>query len=441
MKKRLLLINPVNKSRLGVQSNPRSKYPPIAFGILKKLTPDNWDVKIIDENMDDFVYEEADLVGFTAYTSSITRAYKISQIYREKGIPTVIGGVHVSIMQDEALKYTDSVVVGDAEKVWEKILNDFENNKLQRKYFQPLTNLENIPVADHNIFNKRYMFGSIQTSRGCPNNCSFCVTPVLYKGKYLRRPVEEILSEIEYHPKQHLLFIDDNIMGYSELCKQEAFELVKGMVDKKLNKMWMGNATVDIAENTEYLKMASEAGCKLLFLGIEADDEDALKEMNKMVNLRLKVENYQNAIKKIHKQGIAVMAGLIFGLDSDNMQNIEERVSFIKKSDLDAVQMSILTPFPGTRVYTKYTEENRIFRNNFPDDWERYDGLELVYHPKSMDSREFEVQMNHNFKRVFNKTALFKRYLKSLTHLKKETAVWGYQSGKHFYKFLKPYFR
>ncbi|MFH2096555.1 MAG: radical SAM protein [Bacteroidota bacterium] len=441
MKKKLLLVNPVDRSRPGIQMNSKAKYPPTAFGIISKLTPENWEVEIIDENIYTFEYREADLVGFTTFTTSAPRAYMLSDLYRSRGIPTVMGGVHASIMVDEALQHTDAVVIGDAENVWPMIIKDAENKCLKKTYHQPLETLENLPVADHAIFDRRYMFGSIQASRGCPMKCMYCVTPAIYNGRYLRRPVEEIINEIENHPRQHLIFVDDNLLGYTDESRRHALELVKSMAERKLNKLWWGHIPINVADNEEFLKYASESGCKMLFIGIEAENEEALREMGKKINLKYNAEKYEKAFATIHKHNIAVMGGFMYGFDSDTRETMDERTRFLKKCSIDAVQVVSLMPYPGTQLNRNLAAEGRITHTNYPDDWVVYDGMTVVYKPKNISQQDFEIYMRKTFKRVFNKTALYKRYMRSRRKIgSKETALWGYTSGQHYRNFMKRYF-
>jgi radical SAM superfamily enzyme YgiQ (UPF0313 family) len=173
MKQKLLLINPINPARIGLTVNKGSRFPPISLGIVAGLTPDHWQVSLIDENWETFQFQEADLVGITAFTASANRAYEIAAIYRERGIPVVMGGIHASMCSDEALRYVDSVVVGEAESVWPRTIADFEAGKLQPLYQGTAGTLKNAPWPRRDLFHHDYVFASVQTSRGCPLDCLF----------------------------------------------------------------------------------------------------------------------------------------------------------------------------------------------------------------------------------------------------------------------------
>ena len=193
-KKRLLLINPVNTYRKGYLLRRESKQAPLALGILAALTPPDWSIKILDENFKEFRYREADLVGITAVTASVNRAYEIAAMYRSKGIPVVLGGIHASSLPDEALRYVDSVVIGEAEGSWARLLADFDNGSLQKTYTSALSNLKNTPPARHDLFHPGYFFASIQTSRGCPMDCEFCSVPSFNGHQYRLRDPESVVD-------------------------------------------------------------------------------------------------------------------------------------------------------------------------------------------------------------------------------------------------------
>ncbi|MFA5417105.1 MAG: cobalamin-dependent protein, partial [Bacteroidales bacterium] len=199
-KKKLLLINPVNAKRKGLITHSHVIYPPIGLGIIATLTPDRWEVEMIDENFETFEYKEADLVAITALTSSVTRAYHIAALYRAKGIPTVLGGIHASMVPDEAIQFVDAVVVGEVESEWEKVINDVEGGTLKRKYFGKWLPFKNAVYPARDLFHPNYQFASIQTTRGCPMKCDFCSVHTFNGSKYRERPIEETLDELESIP-------------------------------------------------------------------------------------------------------------------------------------------------------------------------------------------------------------------------------------------------
>ena len=411
-KKKLILINPVNNVKKGFllkENKNRNMYQPLALGIVAALTPDNWEVEILDEVFIPFEYKEADLVGFTAFTSSVLRAYEIAKIYKEKGIPTVLGGIHASMLPDEALNFVDSVVIGEAESVWRKLISDFENGCLQKKYKGIHLELKNSVKPKRELFNKNYIFGSIQTSRGCPMNCDFCSVSSFNGREYRQRPINEILDELETIPQKYIFFVDDNIIGYGKNSQQRAIELFKGMIKRKLKKEWFSQASLNFADNDEVLKYARKSGCRLILMGIESEKEEDLKEIDKKLNIKKGVENYKKIFKKIQRHGICVLGTFMYGLDNDSIEDLNKRTEFILKSGVDSIQTTILTPLPGTPLYKRAAKDNRIIKNNYPEDWGDYNFYEPVMLPKKMTYNEFQKSMNEQWHKLYGKRNLFFR--------------------------------
>ena len=385
-RKKLLLINPVNCARTGLTVNKSSRFPPLGLGILAGITPDSWETTLIDENWTPFRFQEADLVGITAFTASSNRAYEIASIYRQKGVPVVMGGIHRSMVPDEAVRYVSSVVVGEAESVWPRVLDDAQGGRLQQTYETKAIEPSDIGTPRYDLFDPEYMFASVQTSRGCPMNCDFCTVPEFNGHKYRRRPIGQVLDEIERLPQKMIFFVDDNIVGYGQANREEALSLFKGMVDRKLNKMWFCQASINFGDDAELLKWASLAGCKMVFLGLESNDAAELEGTNKTLNASRGVGSYTELFKRIHSAGIAVLGAFIFGFDADTEAKLRGRADYMTASAIDVMQTTLLTPLPGTRLYKRYREEGRLLYTNYPHDWQHYDMTEVVYEPDSLNS-------------------------------------------------------
>ncbi len=259
--KKLLLINPVNPGQTGVTVNKSSIFPPLGLGIIAALTPEDFEVKIIDENIESFKFENADLVGITAFTASSNRAYELAAIYREQKIPVIMGGIHASMLPDEALKFVDTVVIGEAETIWEEVISDFCRGELKQVYRGQFPDLKNTTVPKRELFSNQYLFATIQTSRGCPIDCYFCsVTPFNGK-KYRQRPYEEVLDELGKIPQQMIFFVDDNLLGYGKEAEERAINLFKGMLERKLNKKWFCQASLNFGDNEEVTSGLTESYC------------------------------------------------------------------------------------------------------------------------------------------------------------------------------------
>jgi len=318
MAKKLLLINPVDLSRLNTTSIRVFILPPPSLAYLAALTPSDWDIKIIDENVEPLAFEDAELVGITAMTSNAPRAYEISEQYRRKGIKTVMGGVHASILYDEAIQFVDSVVIGEAESIWQTLLHDFEKNNLKQCYRGERISLENLVCPRNDLYSDRYRFkASVQTARGCPMDCEFCSVTTFHGRTYRQRPVEEVLDEIEALNCREFFFSDDNLLGYGKGAEERAIRLFQGMIDRGLNKRWVSQVGIDYANNPELLELASKAGCFAVLIGFESINEESLQAMHKVRNLKLGADNYKEIIRRIHNHGIKIDGAFVFGSDGD----------------------------------------------------------------------------------------------------------------------------
>lgn len=427
---KLLLINPFNKAKKGEMFDSRSISPPLGLGIIAGLTPDNWDIEIIDENLDDFQFKKADLVGITVLTSAAYRAYEIAEIYRKKGITTVLGGIHVSMLAKEAEQYADAIVIGEAEVVWQQLLSDFQNRKLKKRYVGELVDLNNSVHPRRDLFHSDYTYVNIQTTRGCPMSCDFCSVHTFNGSKYRERPVEEVLDEIETIKDDRLFFVDDNMIGYTKKSADRAIRLFKGMIERGIKKDWYCQASLNIADNEEALHYAAESGCRMILIGIESEKVDQLQETNKKMNIKIGVDHYEEAFQKIHKHGISVLGALVFGLDSDSLEDIQNRTDFAIESGIDAMQATIVTPLPGTSLFKRLESENRLLYTNFPEDWEHYHFLEVSHKPIKMTPKELTNAMHECWTQLWNKKTVYSKMLKTLKQTRNvKAAAWAFASN------------
>lgn len=429
----LLLIYPANRKRKGFLANRDTKYQPLSLGIIAALTPPNWKVKIIDENFRPFKYYEADLVGLTAFSSTATRAYEIASIYRQKGVPTVLGGIHASMKPEEAAQQVDCVVTGEAESVWPKLIADFEAGKMQKRYDGSLLPMNNACQPRRDLFHPGYVFASIQTTRGCPFDCNFCSVSAFNGRHYRMRPINEVLDELESIPQKNVFFLDDNIVGTSRAHQERAIELFRKIVERGIKKDWISQASLNLADNPEVLKWAAKSGARMIFIGVETELPDALIESNKRINMRMGIDSYETVFAKMHKFGIASIAGFMFGWDSDTPATIQKRVEYIRRSSADSIQTTIVTPLPGTRLFTKLEAEGRFINRNFPEDWQLFDYGDLVYRPKLMSHDEFSDAFKSALQQIYEPKHLQRKFFKSWYNLGSfSTAYWSYMSNWNY---------
>jgi radical SAM superfamily enzyme YgiQ (UPF0313 family) len=399
---KLVLVNPVNTCRSGFAVNSSSRFPPLGLGILASLTPDTWDIELVDENFSPFSFRDADLVGITAFTSAANRAYQIAAAYRQCGVPVVMGGIHASVCSTESLQFVDAVVIGEAESVWPQVLADAVKGKLERIYRGEWLDPAGLRRPRRDIYDSNYMFASVQTSRGCPLDCDFCSVTAYNGRRHRRRPTDEVLDEIESLPHELLFFVDDNIIGYGAESRRQALQLFQGMVERDLRKRWLCQASVNIADDAEVLEWAGRAGCRMVFLGLEAEDIDALTEVNKRLNMKRGVSSYEQMFDHIHQAGIAVLGAFIMGMDGDTPDKLRRRADFILNSGVDVMQVTVMTPLPGTQLFQRLEQDGRLLYTNFPEDWGRYDLAELVHCPKYIERTELWEVIRECAQRIYD---------------------------------------
>lgn len=432
--KKLLLINPVGR-RSGYLLSRFSTFPPLALAYVAAVTPSGWDVKILDENFVEFRFEGADLVGITAFTSNVTRAYEIARTYRRQKIPVIMGGIHASMLPDEALRYADSVIVGEAEGIWKQVIEDFENNALSPKYQGPRVDMHEFTVRPRrDLLHPNYIWETVQTSRGCPFNCDFCSVSQ-YLGRHFRqRAPHAVLDELKEIQGEYVAFLDDNLIGYSPQSKERAAALFKGMIEKGLSKKWWMQTSLNAAEDEHLVALAAKSGCRFVFIGFETLSRESLREMKKGVNLRIGVENYKKVVDTFHKHGIGVFGAFIIGNDYESADYYRELAGFLLRSGIDNVQISILTPLPGTQLMERLKRERRLLYDNFPEDWDKYRFSYMVHKPLGVDTDTVYVGDNFIKKHLYDFPNYPYRILRSLFKLQN---IGSFYASYKFNKALK----
>jgi radical SAM superfamily enzyme YgiQ (UPF0313 family) len=446
--KKLLLINPVGR-KSGYLLSKFSTFQPLSLAYIAAVTPSLWETKITDENIDEFIFEEADLVGITAFTSNINRAYEIAQMYREKKIKVIMGGIHSSMLPDEALQYADAVVTGEVEGIWNQVITDFENNRLLPRYDGPRIDLSQTQIIPrHDLLHPNYFWNSVQTSRGCPFNCNFCSVSRYLGKEYRQRQATDVLDELETIKGEYIAFVDDNLMGYSSECRDRAIELFEGMLGRGLRKKWWMQTSMNAADDEHVINLAAQAGCMYVFIGFETLNKRTLQEMKKGINLKIGVENYKRVVDRFHKYGVGVLGSFVIGNDYESPKYYKELADFLVTSGIDGVQISILTPLPGTDLMKQLESEGRLIYQDLPKDWDKYRFSYVVHRPRGGEEKTIYTGNNHIKKKIYSFPFYQYRLINSALHIKNSTNFYAVYKlnqalkkswqGSHYYQGFAP---
>ncbi len=375
----LHLINPSNPlvSIVKVRESRWNRYrvwKPLSLMVLAGMTSPEWEVTIVDENLgapDYPTMPPPDLVGITAFTSQANRAYDVAAHFRRLGVPVVMGGIHATMCLDEAMERVDSVVTGEAEAVWPQVLEDARHGSLKRRYDGGLAKIDDLPLARHDLLPTEYAFGAIQTTRGCPLNCTFCSVTAFNGARYRQRPIPDVVREFRLIRERRVLVVDDNLIGTRPEHIERAKDLFRAMAKADLRKEWVGQATINFADNEELLALAAKAGCRGVFIGFESPEPEGLLEIGKKFNL-LKGRDFRASVRRIQRHNIMVVGSFIIGLDIDR-PGIGNRIAGVASQyGIDNLNALFLTPFPGTRLWDQMKAEGRIALSALPEDWKFY---------------------------------------------------------------------
>lgn len=377
--------------------------------IVAAFIPSEYDVQIIDENIESITFSEKyDLVGITAMTQQATRAYQIADEFRKRGIPVTIGGIHATILPEEAKQHCDSVVIGEGENTWPILLNDLNRNALLPFYKAGETvNLKESPLPRYDLLNKKsYTIVWLQTTRGCPHDCDFCAASKIFGAKYRFKDISQLKREIELIRKE----LGDILIGIADdniVVNKNHFSLLLDYF-KKSGIRWLGQSDISIAQDDEMLNMVRKSNCKFLLLGLESISAESLKTVNNNSWKYNKLSNYSSYIGRIQGTGIGVMGSFIFGFDHDDSTVFKKTAEFVLENNLYYSNFSILTPYPGTRLRERLVKENRLLTTP----WEKYTLWDVNFIPKKMSASElqtglFDALQNDKHKRSLRKKSVF----------------------------------
>ena len=375
--------------------------PPLSLPLLAGFTPRDVDVRLIDENVEKTDTDiPADWVAISCMTASAPRAYEIADAFRRRGIPVVMGGIHPSVMPDEASAHADAVVVGEAEPVWQEILQDLAGNRLKSRYENfGLADLEGLPLPRRDLLRgERYLtINVVQTARGCPNGCTFCSVSSVFGRRYRFRPIAEVVEEVR-SLRGWIGFVDDNIVGHS----RRARELFEALIPLKIR--WVGQGDLSMARDPELMALAARSGCQAMYVGLESLSPENLRAVSKRPNVGL---DMGEAVNKIHKAGIEIIGSFVLGLDGDDKGVFKRTAEFAKAHKLVAAQFSVLTPFPGTVVRQELEQEGRIT----DCDWSHYTMSNVAFTPRHMTAQELQEGQKLTYQSFYSIQSILKRTL------------------------------
>lgn len=402
--KKILLIQPTPYDQHGnlVKKN-KLYFVGLALPLLAALTPKDYEVELCYETIEDVPFDtDADLVGISSMGHAVIRTIDIAKKFKELGKTVVLGGYMVSLMPEEAQKYGDSVMIGDAEETWAEMINDYEKGELKKVYYKKLKELKTPLPKYELLLNKKIgNFLPVQAGRGCPKTCSFCSVHCLYRGQYLKRSIPEVIRDIkkikELGFKQFLL-LDDNIFSNREYAIELCAEI------KKLKMHWMTQCSIDIARDEELLKIIASSGCYVLSFGLESISKESLKAMNKGW---ADPGKYAEQIKIIRKHGIDISTEMVVGADGDTLESIKNTAKFISDNRIAVPRFYILTPIPGTKYFDEMQEQGRIYNHDIYS----YNGCEAVHVPKNMTPEELTQAYWELYNDVYKMKNIIKRTL------------------------------
>ena len=375
--------------------------------VVAALTPDTFEIELLDENIEPIDFEKGyDLIGITAMTQQAKRAFEISDAFRKKGATTIIGGIHATVLPEEAKQYADSVVVGEAEDTWPQVISDFLKKKM-KPFYESKTeiDLSTTPFPRYDLLKeKHYNTIWIQTTRGCPHDCEFCAATRVFGKKYRHKSIKQVVEEVcyvkEHFKNSRIAFSDDNLFvdrSFSKLLLREI---------TPLNIRFHAQSDISIAEDDELLRMLVKSGCSFVLVGFESISEDSLKGMDRANWKYRHLSKYSEHIKKIQSMGIGILGAFIVGLDNDDASIFPRLVDFVVDHNLFETQVTISTPLPGTRLRERLDREGRLLQT----DWDNYTFSEVNFIPKKMSVEELEAGFVQTYRSIDEKMGYLKKF-------------------------------
>lgn len=402
------LIQPTTGRRNGKKFRRPWTLEPLNITALAGLTPNEVSLTFYDDRIEEIDYEaDTDLVGISVETSTALRSYEIARQFKARDRTVVMGGVHPTLMPEEVANYADSIVVGQAEESWPRLISDFKSKNLKKFYSQEKPNLSKV-VNDRSILKgKKYLPARlIEYGRGCPFNCEFCDIPVYFNGRYDVRPLDRLVTEIEESSKKFFVIIDDNLGSDPKILKKFCEKITP------LGVKWVSQTSITLARDEKLLDAVAESGCKGFLIGFESINPDNIKQMNKGFNNSI---SYQEAISRFNQREIKIHGSFIIGYDHDTLESIDRLVDFAIESKLFIANFNPLTPIPKTRLYERLKKEGRLNNERWWLDYNFRYG-DFVFTPANMSAETLAEKCEEAKDRFYGLSSIFSRGVKSRTN-------------------------
>lgn len=406
-----LLVNPTSPLwRARADGRPRGarshRFSMLTSLYVAAAMPPGVRTRLVDEDVEPVDFDfPADLVGVSLMTYNAPRAYEVADEFRRRGRTVVLGGYHPTFMPDEAAAHADAVCVGEAEGTVPALVRDLQAGRLRPRYVSEPVDLRGLPVPDRGLLRQSAYItpDAVQATRGCPYACSFCSVTAFARRRFRARPVDEVIDELRGLGRW-LIFMDDNLTadpGYAR-------ELFARMVP--LRKRWASQCSVRIADDPELLELAARSGCLGLFVGFESLCDENLRAWGKTLNRH---RDYARAVARLHAAGIGVYAGFVFGMDGDGPDVFPRTLRFLDEARVDALQATVLTPFPGTPLHAEMERQGRITSR----DWALYDFGHVVFEPKGMSAETLYAGNAWLHSRFYSRAATWRRIWRAFGYL------------------------
>ncbi len=398
----LLLVSPSREA--GKKVTNGFKFSQLTLHVLASLTPPDVEVSAIDEDVADVdLSNHYDLVGITCMTATARRAYQLGDLFRARGSKVVLGGIHPTVLPQEAIAHADAVVIGEAEGCWGALIEDLRQGRMQKFYRSEFPDLGCAPLPRRDLGIDRTVFNTVglETTRGCPYNCEFCSVTDFYGPHIRHRSVANVVKDVKRSGSKLFLITDDNVNGHPAYSK----ELFRALAP--LGITWVGQSSIKLAQDRELLELCRKSGCAALFFGLESVSANGMQSLRKSYH---SIEETEEAIRIIQDNGIAFHPSIVLGLDTDTRAIFDDTLEFLSRNRIPTVTVNVMTPYPGTRTYKRLEEEGRLISK----DWYYYDHKCVVFQPRNMSPEELQEGYRHVMKSFYSPSGIARHFAWSL---------------------------